>query len=50
MLTITPFVESHIAPLTTWFNALPSNNVWTEEFVRSRTALDPTLGLAAGRP
>jgi GNAT superfamily N-acetyltransferase len=42
VLTITPFVESHIAPFTAWFNALPNNHVWTEEFVRSRTTQDPT--------
>jgi len=42
MLEIVPFIESHIAPFTAWFNALPNNDVWTEGFVRSRTVLDPS--------
>jgi GNAT superfamily N-acetyltransferase len=41
-LQTVPFDESHIAPFTAWFNALPNNNVWTEQFVRLRTLLDQT--------
>jgi len=51
MLTIVPFAESHIAPFTAWFNALPGNDVWTADWVRSKTLddpnYDPALMLAA---
>jgi mycothiol synthase len=42
VLEILPFTESHVAPFTACFNALPNNDVWTEEFVRSRTVQDST--------
>jgi len=38
---IRPFTSSEIPVFTAWFNALPSNHVWTDEFVRSRTVDDP---------
>jgi GNAT superfamily N-acetyltransferase len=40
-LTVIPFTEAHLAPFTTWFNALPENDVWTTDWVRSKTLDDP---------
>ena len=42
MLNIVSFGERHVAPFTAWFNALPNNAVWPEDYVRSRTIADPT--------
>jgi GNAT superfamily N-acetyltransferase len=39
---IVAFAEQHIAPFGKWFNALPSNSLWTESSVRRRTIHDPT--------
>jgi mycothiol synthase len=48
-----PFSEAHVPAFTAWFNALPDNNVWTEESVRQRTTqdgtYDPALMFAAVR-
>ena len=51
MTTIVPFDESHIHLFTSWFNALPRNNVWTDAWTRSRSIDDasyrPDLMIAA---
>jgi len=39
---IVPFAEAHVAPFTSWFNALGSNDVWTESSVRRKTTQDAT--------
>jgi len=41
-VAIVHFSEAHVPTFTAWFNALPNNHVWTEDFVRSRTVDDPT--------
>jgi len=47
---IVPFAEEHISAFTAWFNALPSNDVWTEDWIRRKTigdsAYDPALMFA----
>jgi mycothiol synthase len=47
---IVPFAEEHISAFTAWFNALPSNGVWTKAWIRRKTigdsAYDPALMFA----
>jgi mycothiol synthase len=47
MLKIVPFVHAHIPTFTAWFNQLPNNDIWTEDWVRSRSiddeSYDPEL-------
>jgi mycothiol synthase len=47
---IVPFDAEHIPAFTAWFNALPSNDVWTEAWIRRKTigdsAYDPALMFA----
>ena len=57
MLEFVPFEDRHIPTFTVWFNALPGNAVWTEEWVRFKTvdapSFDPELSfvtLADGEP
>jgi mycothiol synthase len=39
---IVPFVEAHLSIFTEWFNALPGNDVWTEESVLDKSIRDKT--------
>jgi mycothiol synthase len=47
---IVPFTQAHVPTFTTWLNALPNNDVWTEESVRDKSihdqAYDPALMFA----
>ena len=49
-LHIIPFSQAHVCAFTHWFNALPHNDVWTEESVLYKSvqdeAYDPALMLA----
>jgi mycothiol synthase len=51
VVEIVPFDRSHVPLFTRWFSALPNNDVWTEEWVHSRStgdeSYDPTLMIAA---
>ena len=41
MIDIVPFSQEHVPLFTTWFNALPDNDVWDEEWVRAKSLDDP---------
>jgi GNAT superfamily N-acetyltransferase len=47
---IVPFANVHVPTFTAWLNALPDNDVWTEDSVRDRStqdqAYDPALMFA----
>ncbi len=41
MIDIVPFSQEHIPLFTTWFNALPDNDVWDDGWIRAKSLDDP---------